>query len=142
MLKDITDDIIYYYINTFIARAVNKIIVKILIRRRSILSKEIISKIKEAEAQAQKIRSDAQDEAKNRIRVAEANGKKLCEDTENRIRKQNKEKLDVAKSRADDVLDKARESSEAEAEAMREAAEFNMREAVRAIIAGVNEQCQ
>ena len=106
------------------------------------MSKEIISKIKEAEAQAQKIRSDAQDEAKNRIRMAEANGKKLCEDTENRIRRQNKEKLDIAKDRANDVLDKAKESFEAEAEAMREAAEFNMREAVRAIIAGVNEQCQ
>mgnify|MGYP003499051897 CR=1 FL=1 len=42
-----------------------------------ILSKEIILKIKEAEAEAQKIRSDAAAEAAERIRRAELEGKKL-----------------------------------------------------------------
>ena len=38
------------------------------------LSKEVILKIKEAEAQAERIRNDAQEEAKARVRRAEEDG--------------------------------------------------------------------
>lgn len=106
------------------------------------MSKELILKIKEAEAQAERIRAEAQEEAKARVRKAEEDGKKFCENAETRANKENKQKLSVARERANGVLDKAREDAAAEAAAMREAAEFNMREAVRLIIAGVNEQCQ
>ena len=106
------------------------------------MSKEIIQKIKDAEAQARKIKSDAQEEAKARIRKAESDGKKLCENAEAKANKQNKEKLVIAQNRADTALLKTHDEAVAEAETMRDAADFNMREAVRLIIAGVNEQCQ
>lgn len=106
------------------------------------MSKEIIVKIKEAEAQAQEIRSGAEDEAKARIRKAQTEGRALCERTEARVGVTNSEKLKVAEARADEVMRKTVEEAEADAQKMREEAEFNMREAIRAIIAGVKEQCQ
>jgi vacuolar-type H+-ATPase subunit H len=106
------------------------------------LSKEIIVKIKEAEAQAQEIRSSAEDEAKARIRRAQTEGRALCDKTEARVSAANREKLKVAEERAEEVLNKTLGESEDEAQKMREEAEFNMREAIRAIIAGVKEQCQ
>ena len=57
------------------------------------MSKEIVQKIREAEAQAHKIKRDAQEEAKARVRKAEADGKKLCEKVENDANRKNKEKL-------------------------------------------------
>lgn len=106
------------------------------------MSKEIILKIKEAEAEAQKIRSDAALEAAERVRRAEIEGKKLCEKAENDAARVNREKLGITAERADDLVARAKENAAAEADALRESAEFNLREAVRLIIAGVNEQCQ
>lgn len=106
------------------------------------MSKEIILKIKDAEAEAQKIRSDAVDEAAARIRRAEIEGKKRCEKAASDAAAVNREKLKITADRADELLVRAKESADAEAEALREAAEFNLREAVRFIIAGVEEQCQ
>ena len=106
------------------------------------MSKEIILKIKETEAEAQKIRTDAANEAAQRIKRAEEEGRKLCDKAERDAERINREKLKVAAGRADDVIDGVRESAEEEARAARETAEFNVREAVRLIIAGVYEQCQ
>lgn len=117
-------------------------IIQITYGGNEILSKEIILKIKEAEAEAQKIRSDASDEAAARIRRAESEGKRLCDKAEESAARANREKLNVTSERADDLLNKAKENAAAEAEALRESAEFNLREAVRFIIAGVQEQCQ
>ena len=107
-----------------------------------ILSKEIILKIKEAEAEAQKIRNDASAEAAQRVRRAETDGKKLCEKAEADAAKVNREKLSITAERADDLLGRAKEDAQKEAEELRESAEFNLREAVRLIVAGVYEQCQ
>lgn len=106
------------------------------------MSKEIILKIKETEAMAQKIKEDAAAEAAARIRRAEAEGKKLCDKAEADAARVNREKLNITSQRAEELLARAKESADGEAEAMREVAEFNLREAVRFIIAGVNEQCQ
>ena len=106
------------------------------------MSKEIILKIKEAEAEAQKIRSDAADEAAARIRRAEAEGKKLCDKAGVDAAAINREKLNITSDRADELLKRAKESAETDAEALKMSAEFNLREAVRFIIAGVEEQCQ
>jgi vacuolar-type H+-ATPase subunit H len=106
------------------------------------LSKEIILKIKEIEAQAQKIRSDAAEEAAARVKRAEIDGKKLCEKAEADAAKVNREKLAITAERADDLVSRAKENVQKEAEALRESAEFNLREAVRLIVAGVYEQCQ
>ena len=106
------------------------------------MSKEIIIKIQQTEAEAQKIRLDATEEAKARVKRAEAESRQAFERAEAKAHKQNKDKLRIAKERADEVMQNAQTEADAEAQAMREAAEFNMREAVRAIIAGVREQCQ
>ena len=106
------------------------------------MSKEIILKIKEAEAEAQKIRNDAADEAAARIRRAEIEGKKRCDKAEAEAAAINREKLNITSDRANELLKRAKDSAEAEAVALRESAEFNLREAVRFIIAGVEEQCQ
>ena len=107
-----------------------------------ILSKEIILKIKEAESEAAQIRGNAANEAAARVRQAHADGKALCERAEAEAAKVNREKLRRASSRADSAIETARESAEAEAQKAKETAEFNIREAVRLIIAGVYEQCQ
>jgi vacuolar-type H+-ATPase subunit H len=107
-----------------------------------ILSKEIILKIKEAEAEAQKIRSDAAAEAAQRIRRAELEGKKLCDKAEADAARVNREKLGITAERADELVARAKEDASKEAEELRESAEFNLREAVRLIVAGVYEQCQ
>lgn len=106
------------------------------------MSKEIILKIKETEATAQKIRSDAAAEAAERIKKAEADGKKLCERAEADAERINRDKLKIAAQRADGVVGNAKTNATDEANEARESAEFNIREAVRLIIAGVYEQCQ
>ena len=117
-------------------------IIQITYGGNEILSKEIILKIKEAEAEAQKIRSDASDEAAARIRRAESEGKRLCDKAEDNAARANREKLNITSDRAEELLKKAKEDADADAEALKESAEFNLREAVRFIIAGVQEQCQ
>ncbi len=107
-----------------------------------ILSKEIILKIKEAEAEAERIRNDAVVEAAARVRRAEDEGKRLCERAEAEALKVNRAKLEIASERADAVIGDAKQTALAEANAARESAEFNIREAVRLIVAGVYEQCQ
>ena len=51
-------------------------------------------------------------------------------------------KLRLTKEKTDALLEDIRNDSEAEAAKLRTEAEFNMREAVRFIISGVNEKCQ
>ena len=106
------------------------------------MSKEIVLKIKETEAEAEAIRNNSVLEAAARIRRAEADGRALCEKAEADAAKINGAKLNMASDRADSVIANARENALAEAEKAREGAEFNIREAVRLIIAGVYEQCQ
>ena len=106
------------------------------------MSKEIILKIKETEAQAQKIKADAIEEAAARVRRAQIEGQRVCDKAELDAEKINREKLKLASGRAEGIIDEARATALSEAENAREAAEFNIREAVRFIIAGVYEQCQ
>ena len=106
------------------------------------MSKEIILKIKETEAQAQKIKADALEEAAARVRRAQLEGQRACDKAEADAEKMNRDRLKTAADRAEGIIDEARSAALTEAENAREAAEFNIREAVRFIIAGVYEQCQ
>lgn len=107
-----------------------------------ILSRDTILKIKEAEAQADKIRSAAQAEAKARIKAAEERGKKLCADTEVSASAENEEKLVLIRARADEMINSNKESSREESKALTDEAALHLREAVRYIIGGVMEECQ
>ncbi len=106
------------------------------------LSKETVAKIRDAEAQAEKIRNDAAAEAKAKIQKAHADGKKLCEKAEADAARDNAKKLEITQQKADELLNSVRAESAQNAATRREEAEFNMREAVRYIISGVDEQCQ
>ena len=106
------------------------------------MSKEIILKIKEAEAEAQKIKEEASAEAAERVRRAQTEGKAMYDRTQDEVERLNRSKLDIASERADTVLANARNAALDDAQKAREAAEFNIREAVRLIISGVYEQCQ
>jgi len=106
------------------------------------LSRDTILKIKEAEAQADKIRAAAQAEASARIKAAEADGKKLCADTELRVFAENEKKLGLIREKAEEMINGNREASEEESKAVTDSASLHLREAVRYIIGGVMEECQ
>lgn len=106
------------------------------------MSKEIINKIKEVEAEAAQIKSVARDEARMRVQKAELEGKKLYETSQRETQALNAKRLELTREKADELVQDIRDNALNEASKMREEAEFNMREAIRFIILGVNEQCQ
>ena len=106
------------------------------------LSKEVVLKIKEVEAEAEKIRSDAVNEAKRRVQQAELEGKKLLEKANADSDKLNAQRLALTRQKSDELVNGVKNRAAEDAERMRDAAEFNMREAIRFIISGVKQQCQ
>ena len=106
------------------------------------MSKEIINKIKEVEAEATQIKNAARDEARARVLKAEAEGKKLYESSVRQAHELNAKRLELTREKADELMQSIRDEALAEAATMRDDAQFNMREAIRFIILGVNEQCQ
>ena len=106
------------------------------------MSKEIINKIKEVEAEAAQIKSAARDEARARVQRAQTEGKRLYESAQRESQELNAKRLELTRQKADELLAGVRSSADDDAQRMREEAQFNMREAIRFIILGVNEQCQ
>ena len=106
------------------------------------MSKEIILKIKETEAQAAAIRAEGNERAKEILRLAEAEGAKLCEDTERHAMAENREKLTLTRKKADELLQKTRADAAKETVLLRENSSDRMRDAVRMIIGGLFEKCQ
>lgn len=106
------------------------------------MSKETIMRIKNAEAQAEQIRADATDEARERIRNAELAASVLCEQAANEAADRNAEKLRLTRQRADEVLAKSRKDAQKEADMLAKASAPYMGDAVRLIIGGIFEKCQ
>ncbi len=106
------------------------------------MSKEAITKIKEAEAQAQKIRAEADTEARARVRKAESDGRLLCENAESDAARINAERLRLTRERAEELTANSLDSAEQEAKELELSSAPYMSEAVRLIVEGVFEQCQ
>lgn len=106
------------------------------------MSKEMILKIQNAEAEAQKIRMEASEQAKERIRHAETAGKLLCRKAEAEAIRINEEKLQLTREKADDLLARSRREAEAQAKLLMKAGEPYVKDAVKMIIGGIMEQCQ
>lgn len=106
------------------------------------MSKEIIGKIKEAEAEARRIRETAAEQAKERVRHAEEVGVLLCNRVEEDAVRENAEKLRLTRSKAEELCQRTEREARAEAENMIAATEVYMADAVRMIIGGMMEQCQ
>lgn len=106
------------------------------------MSKEAILKIKEAEAEAERIRENAAAEAKERVRRAEKEGKQLLACTEEEALRVNAERLALTRKRADELLEQSHKDAEAEAQKICADSDERMDDAVRLIVEGVFEQCQ
>ena len=106
------------------------------------MSKEAIRKIREAEAEAARIRRDGAEEAKELLRAAEAEGARLCEEAEATAVSENRKKLDLTREKAEELLVKTGIDAKAETARMRISGEDRMRDAVRMIIGGLYEKCQ
>ena len=106
------------------------------------MSKEMILKIQNAEAEARSIREEATAEAKERIRCAESAGKLLCKEAEAEAIRTNEEKLRLTREKADELLDRSRREAEAQAKLLMKAGEPYVKDAVKMIIGGMMEQCQ
>ena len=106
------------------------------------MSKEIVSKIREVEAQAEQIIKEAGDEAKRRVQAAELEGKQRLDRETRRIEKLNADRIEATKNKLSELMKEVRDTATEEASKMRDEAEFNMREAIRLIISGVEQQCQ
>ena len=106
------------------------------------MSKEAIRKIREAEAEADLIRKNGVERAKEKLRLAEMEGVRLCEQTEANATRENRKKLELTEKKAEELLEKTRADARSEAAKMREAGEDRMRDAVRMIIGGLYETCQ
>lgn len=106
------------------------------------MSKQAILKIKETEATAQKLRTDAEAEAKRRIREAEAEAKRLIASTEAEAERVNKERLRLTAERAEALMQEGAQSASEAATEVAKSCEPFMDNAVRLIIEGVFEQCQ
>ncbi len=106
------------------------------------MSKEIIEKIKEAEAEANRIRQTAAEQAKERVRHAEEVGALLCNKIEEDAAQENAEKLRLTREKAKELRSRTERDARTEAEQVIAAAEVYMADAVRMIIGGIMEQCQ
>ena len=106
------------------------------------MSKEMILKIQAAEAEAQNIRMEASEQAKEKIRHAEAAGKRLCRDAEIEAIQTNEEKIQLTRQKADELLERSRREAETQAKLLLRAGEPYVKDAVKMIIGGMMEQCQ
>ena len=106
------------------------------------MSKEIINKIKEVEVEAAQIKNAARDEARARVQRAQTEGKRMYESSQRDTQALNSKRIELTHEKADELMSQVQANAADEAAKMREAAQFNMREAIRFIISGVNEQCQ
>ena len=106
------------------------------------MSKEAIRKIKDAEAEAKRIREEGAERAREILRIAEEEGARLCEESEGNAIRENRMKLDLTQEKVNDLLEKTQIDAKSEAVRMRLAGEDRMRDAVRMIVGGLYESCQ
>ena len=106
------------------------------------MSKDLIEKIKEAEREAEKIRADATEQAKEQIRRAEMEAALFCENFEKEAERENAKKLRLTREKADELLARSAEMAKEEAATVRVAASPYTKEAVRLVTEGVWKLCQ
>ena len=100
------------------------------------MSKEIVSKIRDVEAQAEKIKREAGEEAKRRVQQAELESKQRFNKEVQKIEMLNAQRIEATKNKSSELMQSVKDDATAAANKMREEAEFNLREAIRFIISG------
>ena len=98
-----------------------------------LLSKKAISKVMEAEEEANAIRARAHAEARERVSACEAACREENDEVLARTSRELKSRLAMVKERSDSLILQSREEVEADIEALRAASSEKMREAVKHI---------
>ena len=106
------------------------------------MNKDAIIKIKNAEAEAEKIRSDSVEKSKEILKEAEDEGKRMCALAEADAGSVNSEKIALTKEKIDGMLEEKKAEAEESANAAVTAAELKMRDAAKLIIGEVMIRCQ
>lgn len=106
------------------------------------MSKEAILKIKEAEAEAERIRERGAHDAKERIRRAETEAKRALAAAEAEAERINAERLSLTRKRADELLLQSDAEAAEKAREISAESEELIGDAVRLIVEGVFERCQ
>lgn len=97
------------------------------------MSKEAISRVLRAEAEANALRDKAREDARNRVSACEQSCAQEAADATAETVAQLKARQDMVRDRANDLIDRSREEAGADIRAMRAAASEKMREAVKHI---------
>ena len=106
------------------------------------LSKEAISKIREAEDKARIIIESAEVEAGKRIDAAEKAGAALYEKMTASAAEDLKDRLSKVTGKSKELVEESRRDAEGELEELEAQARENMRDAVKLVVWGIFDLCQ
>ena len=106
------------------------------------MSKEIMEKIREAEAKADRILAEAEAKAAQMRAEAEAKGQEKCKKAEAEAAEGLKQAIEAAKAQADALTAETIKTSQAEAEAVSRAASAKVDQAKQIVIGGLEAKCR
>ncbi len=106
------------------------------------MSKEAVMKVKEAEAEAQKIVSDAIEQGKLAVARAEEEAERSCEEYELKITEEYDRSVELVKTDAAKIVEKNKIATDSEMQTLEEQARLRMSDAVRIVIKGIVSECQ
>lgn len=106
------------------------------------MSKETLTKIREAEAEADRILAEAEARAEQMRAEADAAGKAFCEESERAICRELSETMEQVRVAVAEMTDRMLEEAKAEADAIADAARFNRKSAEKMVIRGLDAKCR
>lgn len=106
------------------------------------MSKQTIAAIREAEKNAERIRSESVTRAAQMVANEKAAGERLLADTEARTRQEMNANFKALSERTEALLEKNRAEAEEETADIRKAAQLRMRGAINEIFRGLDKQCR
>ncbi len=106
------------------------------------MSKQTIAAIREAERNAERIRSESVTRAAQMVANEKAAGERLLADTEARTRQEMNANFKALSERTEALLEKNRAEAEEETADIRKTAQLRMRGAINEIFRGLDKQCQ
>lgn len=101
------------------------------------MPKDVIDKIKRAEAEAYEVRRKAEQDARDSVARAAEEAEKLCEDARLRAETENKTALEAAKLAASERIDAMRIASYENAANLTSAADAKLEKALQLIVSSV-----
>lgn len=106
------------------------------------MSKEAVTRVREAEAQAAAIRSKAMADARQLRADTDAACAGQHDERLKQVSADMRSQLDNIQATADELVRQSREEARVDAEALREAANAHMKEAVRIVVWEMFDSCQ